>query len=164
MTLTNPPPLKRDFYIEICRLERWSVRQLQERINSLLFERTAISKKPEDTIRQDLKQLREQGQLSPDLINEVGYWLNPPLPLSGEGRDGGLPSEVPVVRIDPRYLRPTEVETLLGDPTKAKEKLGWVPEITLQEMVQEMVASDLAYAKQHALLKLHGYQIAVSVE
>jgi len=55
-------PLKRDFYIEICRVERWSVRQLQERINSLLFERTAISKKPEETIRQDLTQLRTQGQ------------------------------------------------------------------------------------------------------
>lgn len=53
--------LKRDFYIEICRVERWSVRQLQERINSLLFERTAISKKPEETIRQDLTQLRTQG-------------------------------------------------------------------------------------------------------
>lgn len=48
-------PLKRDFYIEICRLEHWSVRQLQERINSLLYERTAISKKPEETIRQDLE-------------------------------------------------------------------------------------------------------------
>lgn len=57
-------PLKRDFYLEICRVERWSVRQLQERINSLLFERTAISKKPEETIRQDLSLLRDQGQLS----------------------------------------------------------------------------------------------------
>ena len=53
-------PLKRDFYIEICRVERWSVRQLQERINSLLFERTAISKKPEDTILQDINLLRAQ--------------------------------------------------------------------------------------------------------
>ena len=53
-------PLKRDFYIEICRVERWSVRELQERINSMLFERTAISKKPEDTIRQDISLLRAQ--------------------------------------------------------------------------------------------------------
>lgn len=68
-----------------------------------------------------------------------------------------------VVRIDPRYFRPTEVETLLGDPTKAKEKLGWVPEITVQEMCAEMVASDLAQAKQHALLKQHGYSVNVSV-
>jgi GDPmannose 4,6-dehydratase len=69
-----------------------------------------------------------------------------------------------IVRIDPRYFRPTEVETLLGDPSKAKEKLGWVPEITLDEMVQEMVAADLTEAKKHALLKQHGYQIAVNVE
>ena len=69
-----------------------------------------------------------------------------------------------IVRIDPRYFRPTEVETLLGDPTKAKEKLGWVPEITVQEMCAEMVASDLAQAKQHALLKKHGYSVNVSVE
>jgi predicted nuclease of restriction endonuclease-like (RecB) superfamily len=69
-------PLKRDFYLEICRLEHWSVRQLQERINSLLFERTAISKKPEETIRQDLKQLREQGQLSPDLTFRDPYVLD----------------------------------------------------------------------------------------
>ena len=57
-------PLKRDFYIEICRIEHWSVRQLQERINSMLFERTAISKKPEETIKQDLAQLRNEGQQS----------------------------------------------------------------------------------------------------
>lgn len=69
-------PLKRDFYIEICRLEHWSVRQLHERISSLLFERTAISKKPEETIRQDLKQLREQGQLSPDLTFRDPYVLD----------------------------------------------------------------------------------------
>ncbi|MDP3343582.1 MAG: GDP-mannose 4,6-dehydratase [Hydrogenophaga sp.] len=69
-----------------------------------------------------------------------------------------------IVKIDPRYFRPTEVETLLGDPTKAKEKLGWVPEITVQEMCAEMLASDLAQAKQHALLKQYGYNINVSVE
>jgi predicted nuclease of restriction endonuclease-like (RecB) superfamily len=69
-------PLKRDFYIEICRVERWSVRQLQERINSLLYERTAISKKPEDTIRQDISLLRNQGQLSPDLTFRDPYVLD----------------------------------------------------------------------------------------
>jgi GDPmannose 4,6-dehydratase len=69
-----------------------------------------------------------------------------------------------IVRIDPRYFRPTEVETLLGDPTKAKEKLGWVPEITVQEMCAEMVANDLEAAKQHALLKSHGFLINVSLE
>lgn len=69
-----------------------------------------------------------------------------------------------VVRIDARYFRPTEVETLLGDPSKAKAKLGWVPEITVQEMCAEMVADDLKVAKQHALLKAHGYQSTVSIE
>jgi GDPmannose 4,6-dehydratase len=69
-----------------------------------------------------------------------------------------------IVRIDPRYFRPTEVETLLGDPSKAKVKLGWVAEITVQEMCAEMVVSDLAKAKQHALLKSHGFDINVSLE
>jgi len=69
-----------------------------------------------------------------------------------------------IVKIDPRYFRPAEVETLLGDPTKAKEKLGWVPEITVQEMCEEMVAHDLESAKRHALLKKHGYDISVSSE
>ena len=69
-----------------------------------------------------------------------------------------------LVQIDPRYFRPTEVETLLGDPTKAKEKLGWVPEITLDQMIEEMVAHDLDQAQRHALLKQHGYSVSVSVE
>lgn len=69
-----------------------------------------------------------------------------------------------IVRIDPRYFRPTEVETLLGDPSKAKAKLGWTPEITVQQMCAEMVAADLQAAKQHALLKANGYQVNVSVE
>jgi GDPmannose 4,6-dehydratase len=76
----------------------------------------------------------------------------------------GYSGEKAIVRIDPRYFRPTEVETLLGDPTKAKQKLGWVPEITAQEMCAEMVAYDLQQAKQHALLKQHGYSVNVSVE
>jgi GDPmannose 4,6-dehydratase len=69
-----------------------------------------------------------------------------------------------IVRIDPRYFRPTEVETLLGDPSKAKEKLGWVPEITVQDMCKEMVAADLQEARRHALLKANGYEVNVSLE
>jgi GDPmannose 4,6-dehydratase len=69
-----------------------------------------------------------------------------------------------IVKVDTRYFRPAEVETLLGDPTKAKEKLGWVPAITVEEMCAEMVQNDLAVAKQTALLKSHGYKIAVAVE
>ena len=69
-----------------------------------------------------------------------------------------------VVRVNPRYFRPAEVETLLGDPTKAKEKLGWVPEITVEAMCAEMVANDLDQAKQKALLKAHGYKVPVARE
>lgn len=69
-----------------------------------------------------------------------------------------------IVRIDPRYYRPTEVETLLGDPEKAKAKLGWFPEITLDEMIVEMVDGDLDKAKRSALLRKHGYSVHVGKE
>lgn len=69
-----------------------------------------------------------------------------------------------IVRVDPRYFRPTEVETLLGDPTNAKKILGWTPEITVQEMCQEMVKADLEIATRLALLRLHGYKSTISVE
>jgi len=69
-----------------------------------------------------------------------------------------------VIKIDPRYFRPTEVETLLGDPSKAKNKLGWVPEITAQEMCREMVAHDLSEAKQHVLLNANGFDVKVAIE
>ncbi|TWI63383.1 GDPmannose 4,6-dehydratase [Desulfobotulus alkaliphilus] len=82
-----------------------------------------------------------------------------------EGKDAPEVREGDViVRVDPRYFRPTEVETLLGDPTRAKERLGWVPEISVQEMCAEMVQEDLKIAKRHALLKLNGYEIPVSLE
>lgn len=69
-----------------------------------------------------------------------------------------------VMQIDPRYFRPTEVETLLGDPGKAKNKLGWVPEISVQEMCSEMVMVDLSEAKRHALLKASGFNVNVTIE
>lgn len=69
-----------------------------------------------------------------------------------------------IVRIDPRYFRPAEVETLLGDPAKAKKVLGWVPEITTQEMCAEMVREDLKAAKRYALLREHGLDLPVSIE
>lgn len=69
-----------------------------------------------------------------------------------------------IVAVDPKYYRPAEVETLLGDPTKAKEKLGWVPTTTLEEMVVEMVANDLEESKKHAVLKQHGYDVSIAVE
>jgi GDPmannose 4,6-dehydratase len=69
-----------------------------------------------------------------------------------------------IVKIDPRYYRPTEVETLLGDPTKANAKLGWTPEITLDQMIAEMIGHDLNQAKQHALLQKHGFYVSVGKE
>ena len=69
-----------------------------------------------------------------------------------------------IVKVDSRYFRPAEVETLLGDPSNAKNKLGWVPEITAQEMCLEMVQEDLKAAKQTRLLKKHGYEVSTSVE
>jgi len=69
-----------------------------------------------------------------------------------------------IVRVDPHYFRPAEVETLLGDPNLAKKDLGWIPQITLDEMVQEMVAADLEQARQHAMLQQHGYTVQVSKE
>jgi GDPmannose 4,6-dehydratase len=67
-----------------------------------------------------------------------------------------------IVQVDSRYFRPTEVETLLGDPTKAKEKLGWIPEITVQQMCADMVREDLEQATKAALLKKHGYKISIT--
>ncbi|MFU1608645.1 GDP-mannose 4,6-dehydratase [Sulfitobacter pontiacus] len=105
--------------------------------------------------------------------NELGLTLE----FSGEGVDEsatvtaiegskapGLKIGDVVMRIDPRYFRPAEVETLLGDPAKAKKVLGWTPEITAQEMCAEMVEADLRTARRHALLKEHGYELPISIE
>ena len=69
-----------------------------------------------------------------------------------------------IVEVDPQYFRPAEVETLLGDPTNARVKLGWTPETTLNEMVKEMVEHDFNNAQQHALLKQHGFDVNISIE
>jgi GDPmannose 4,6-dehydratase len=69
-----------------------------------------------------------------------------------------------IVRVDPRYFRPAEVESLLGDPTKAKTKLGWEPVVSVREMCAEMVDADLAEARRHSLLKSHGFSVSISVE
>jgi GDPmannose 4,6-dehydratase len=83
--------------------------------------------------------------------------------IQGDKAPGVKAGDV-ILRIDPRYFRPTEVETLLGDPSKAKLKLGWVPEITVQQMCAEMVGVDLDEARKVALLKSHGFQAGISSE
>jgi GDPmannose 4,6-dehydratase len=83
--------------------------------------------------------------------------------VHGDLAPGILVGDV-IVRVDPRYFRPAEVETLLGDPAKAKRLLGWVPEISAQEMCAEMVREDLKIAQRHALLRLHGHDAPIAVE
>jgi GDPmannose 4,6-dehydratase len=92
-------------------------------------------------------------------INEVGIVEK----IEGDNAHALKIGDV-IVKIDPKYFRPAEVETLLGDPTKAKEKLGWTPQITVREMCSEMVREDLQVAKKTALLKKHGYETHVSAE
>ncbi len=86
-------------------------------------------------------------------VEEKGYWIN----------QNGSPSPItdhssPIIAVDPRHFRPTEVETLLGDATKAREKLGWTPKITFRELVAEMVREDLKSAERDELVKKHGYK------
>ena len=87
---------------------------------------------------------------------EKGYLLTPSH-LVGEGGGEGV-KEKCIVAVDPRYFRPTEVETLLGDASKAKNKLGWTPKITFKELVAEMVREDLKAAERDELIKKHGYK------
>ena len=87
--------------------------------------------------------------------NELGIevaWNGTGVDETGTDQHGKV-----IVRVDPRYFRPTEVDTLLGDPTKAREKLGWTPKITFEELVSEMVREDLKSAERDELIKSHGY-------
>lgn len=83
--------------------------------------------------------------------------------VSGDKAPSAKPGDI-ILRIDPRYFRPAEVETLLGDPAKAKAKLGWEAQISTRDMCAEMVANDLLIARRHALLKEHGFDLPVSLE
>ncbi len=82
----------------------------------------------------------------------------------GSGAEQNLKIGQTIVSVDPRYFRPTEVETLLGDPRKAQQKLGWTPQITFQEMVKDMVAHDLDQAKRDRLLTEHGFEVSQARE
>ncbi len=81
-------------------------------------------------------------------VDEKGYWKNAPESHSGE----------PIVAVDSRYFRPTEVETLLGDATKARQKLGWTPSISFKELVAEMAREDIETAKRDELVREHGFK------
>lgn len=110
-------------------------------------------------IKRAAKKLGVDMAFSGEGVSEVGVVSR----IHGELTPGMKVGDT-IVRIDPRYYRPTEVETLLGDPSKAKEMLGWVPEITLDDMIDEMIRSDLNIARQHALLREHGFGSPVSRE
>jgi GDPmannose 4,6-dehydratase len=92
-------------------------------------------------------------------VNERGVVAS----VSGDKAPGIVVGQ-PIVAIDPQYFRPTEVETLLGDPGKARDRLGWVPRTSFEAMVQEMVECDLDTARRHKLLASHGYNVAISLE
>jgi GDPmannose 4,6-dehydratase len=92
-------------------------------------------------------------------VEEKGY-----LPSPAGGRGVGGEGERCIVAVDPRYFRPTEVETLLGDASKARIKLGWTPKISFDELVSEMVREDLKSAERDELVKKHGYIVSASHE
>jgi GDPmannose 4,6-dehydratase len=94
-----------------------------------------------------------------DFVNAAAKELDMQITWQGAGvEEKGYLKEKCVVQVDARYFRPAEVETLLGDPTKAKQKLGWTPKITFDELVAEMVREDYKSAQRDELVKKHGYQ------
>ena len=94
-----------------------------------------------------------------DFVNTAAKELGIRITWKGQGVEetGADQNGKVIVKVDPRYFRPTEVETLLGDPSKAKQKLGWTPKVTFQELVSEMVREDLKSAERDELVKKHGY-------
>jgi len=115
---------------------------------------TGVQYSVRDFVNAAAKELGMQIRWEGQGVEEKGYWVN------RHSREGGNPaqSDMPIVAVDPRYFRPTEVETLLGDPSKAKTKLGWTPKITFDELVAEMVREDLKSAERDELVKKHGYK------
>ncbi|EJG0972890.1 GDP-mannose 4,6-dehydratase [Vibrio parahaemolyticus] len=110
-------------------------------------------------VRMSAKEAGIDIEFSGEGVNEIATVIQ----VDSEKAPGVTVGDV-IVRVNPRFYRPAEVETLLGDPTKAKEKLGWVPEITVEAMCAEMVQADISKAKQHVLLKEHGFDVSLSLE
>ncbi|ELA9812850.1 TPA: GDP-mannose 4,6-dehydratase [Vibrio parahaemolyticus] len=110
-------------------------------------------------VRMSAKEAGIDIEFSGEGVNEIATVIQ----VDSEKAPGVTVGDV-IVRVNPKFYRPAEVETLLGDPTKAKEKLGWVPEITVEAMCAEMVQADISKAKQHVLLKEHGFDVSLSLE
>lgn len=113
---------------------------------------TGVQYSVRDFVNAAAKELNMQIAWQGSGVEEKGYLLP-----STTGREAGGEGKC-IIQVDPRYFRPTEVETLLGDPTKAKQKLGWSPKITFDELVAEMVREDYKSAQRDELVKKHGYQ------
>ncbi|WP_303784446.1 GDP-mannose 4,6-dehydratase [Azovibrio restrictus] len=111
---------------------------------------TGVQYSVRDFVNAAAKELDMEIRWEGEGVEEKGYWLNPP-------NTPHLTPNAPIVSVDPRYFRPTEVETLLGDASKAKAKLGWQPKTTFEELVAEMVREDLKSAERDELIKHHGY-------
>lgn len=113
---------------------------------------TGVQYSVRDFVNAAARELNMQIRWEGKGVDEKGYWLN---------RDTGDIAKA-VVEVDPRYFRPTEVETLLGDPSKAREKLGWVPRTSFADLVAEMAREDLIGAKQEELIKQHEFSSSCS--
>ena len=116
---------------------------------------TGVQHSVRDFINAAAKELDMEIQWEGEGVEEKGYWIN----FKDSNNNAKTDSSPTIVAVDPRYFRPTEVETLLGDPSNAKNKLGWEPKISFEELVADMVRTDLEIAKRDELVKDHGYKV-----
>ena len=136
-------------YVEM----QWLMLQQQEPEDFVIA--TGVQYSVRDFINAAAKELDMKIQWEGEGVEEKGYWIN----YKDTNNNVEIDSTPTIVGVDPRYFRPTEVETLLGDPSNARKKLGWVPKISFEELVADMVYTDLEIAKRDNLVKGHGYQV-----
>ena len=135
-------------YVEM----QWLMLQQQEPEDFVIA--TGVQHSVRDFINAAAKELDMEIRWEGKGVDEKGYWIN----FEDVNKNSEMGSPPTIVGVDARYFRPTEVETLLGDPSNASEKLGWVPKISFEELVAEMVLTDLQIAKRDELIKGHGFQ------
>ena len=136
-------------YVEM----QWLMLQQQEPEDFVIA--TGVQHSVRDFINAAAKELDMEIQWKGEGVEEKGYWIN----FKDTNKNAEIDSPPTIVSVDPRYFRPTEVETLLGDPSNARKKLGWVPKISFEELVVDMVQTDLQIAKRDELVKGHGFQV-----
>jgi GDPmannose 4,6-dehydratase len=140
-------------YVEM----QWLMLQQQEAEDFVIA--TGRQYSVRDFVRMSAKELGVELEFECEGVEEKGVVSN----VHGDSAPAVKQGDV-VVRVDPRYFRPTEVESLLGDPGRAKEKLGWEPATSIEELIREMVAHDLDQARRHAVLKRNGFDVQVTRE